>query len=267
MFGTFMLPQLALWSLFLLTRSFTTDPAPGDGDPAPTGTDPAPTPSPAPTPAPADHMIPKARFDEVNKAKQDAEAEAARLRQQILDRETQERVAQEEAAAAAATAAAEAAEAARKAEEEEAEKQRQWQKLADKREREIGDHKRRVTELEAQTTQLTTQLTVQQEQAQGELATARAQAERYAAMVNELIDTETGEWPTEVKVLDPGAAALEQRVQWAKQARSLAQRLMTPIPPGNPRPPKPDGSAQPSASQQATDEQRARLHQTGMYSL
>lgn len=267
-----------LFLLLNLTRLLSTAPPSAGDPPAPSGDPPSGDPPPAPDPAPApsatpptpastDHMIPKARFDEINSRMQQAEQAAAELRQQILDREAAEAAEREKVAAAAAQAEAERLEAEKKAEEEEAERQRQWQKLADKREREIGDKVRRITELEAQNTQLTSQVNTTREQMQGELATAQATSQRYATLLNELIETETATWPDEVKALDPGATALEQRLQWAKQARPLAQRLLNPTKPGNPRPPQPQSRTPSTTSGEPSDKERERLQSTGMYGL
>jgi hypothetical protein len=61
-----------------------------------------------------------------------------------------------------------------------------------------------------------------------ELETAKAQAalvEGYAKRLNSLVDAEIATWPDEVKALDPGAKAVDARLDWLEKSRPLAKRL------------------------------------------
>jgi hypothetical protein len=66
------------------------------------------------------------------------------------------------------------------------------------------------------------------EQRASELETAKAQAalvEGYAKRLNALVDAEIAAWPDEVKALDPGAKAVDARLDWLEKSRALARRL------------------------------------------
>lgn len=214
-------------------------------------------------------MIPKSRFDEINRSKQEAEAEATRLRQVILDRENADREAAAEKDRLEREAAAERAAAETRAEEEEAERQREWQKLADKRERQIADRDRRVTELETQLALAQAESRARAASNETEVQTRVEQVSRYATLLNEQIDAETASWPDEVRNLDPGATSLEQRMSWLKQARPLAARFaQLATPPGNQRPPRPETPQQPNGGGGgAGDTEQKKLRGTGSYVL
>lgn len=57
---------------------------------------------------------------------------------------------------------------------------------------------------------------------------AKAQAARVVALsetINKGIDTESANWPEEVKALDPGKDNVEARMIWVNSARVIAQKL------------------------------------------
>jgi hypothetical protein len=108
-----------------------------------------------------------------------------------LDRKVQERLA-EHTRKTEAKAAAERKAAEEKALADNAE----WKTLADQRGAEL-----------------------EQTKAQAQAATA------YAKRLNAMVDAEIAEWPEEVKGLDPGKDAIEQRLDWLEKSRPLAKRL------------------------------------------
>jgi hypothetical protein len=52
-----------------------------------------------------------------------------------------------------------------------------------------------------------------------------ALVEGYAKRLNALVDAEIAAWPDEVKSLDPGAKAVDARLDWLEKSRALAKRL------------------------------------------
>jgi hypothetical protein len=66
------------------------------------------------------------------------------------------------------------------------------------------------------------------DQRAAELETTKAQAAAaaaYAKRLNAMADAEIADWPDEVKALDPGKDAIEQRLDWLEKSRPLAKRL------------------------------------------
>jgi hypothetical protein len=118
-------------------------------------------------------------------------ADEARFTQADIDRMIKARLAEEE------TRTAKKTEADRKKTEEDAlAKNAEWQTLAETR----------LTELTA----------------------LKPQAERAAVLatrMNTVIDAQIADWPDEVRALDPGADAIEARLDWLEKARALAAKL------------------------------------------
>lgn len=61
-----------------------------------------------------------------------------------------------------------------------------------------------------------------------ELTPLKGKAEKYAAMIHEVIDSQIEKWPDEVKALDPGKDVdVELRKIWVEKSKALAARLST----------------------------------------